>query len=544
MKHMKNWIKFLGIIGLVIFLFGILGGFFIGFGHTIMISHLVVGLIMLGVWFAMHGSKNLGSAPDVIKGRRSRFGFNAALYGAVFLGILACINFLGNRDKYNVRWDLTEEGVFSLSDQSQKVVKSLKEPLELLVFNVMGGTGKTFDTVKLYSYYSDKVKVEIIDPNAKPHLVDKYGMKQGNIIYLAYGDKDGVKAESRINEMTEEAITNAIVKLTRGAAKKMYYAIGHGEPDLEAQDQRGLNLFVGAVGDEHMIIEPINLAQKGSVPDDAAALVLVSPKTPYFPEEKTAITDYADKGGKLLIMRDPGYPAVSTDLKEIAAHYGINLGDDLVLDTVMQLFAGPSIAVQFMASSIEQHPITDTLSKRDLPIMNLASSVQIGERKEGATYTELFKSSPKGWAENDIQAIFTEKEPVVSVDASDTKGPVSLAVAYEKEVVSPSSKKDSSSEPSYEEGSDKIFTRVVVVGDSDWMTNGLFQQAVHRDLALNTLNWLVGESSSIAIRPKKFKSNFARLPKETYYIVLGSGFFVPEMVLLFGLLVWWRRKTA
>jgi ABC-type uncharacterized transport system involved in gliding motility auxiliary subunit len=524
-------IRFLGICGLVVFLFGMIGGFFIGHGHFIMITHMIVGLGLIGLWFALYGSKNLSATPKAIKGREARFGFNVILYSVVFLGVLAAINFLGAKDKYNLRWDTTEQGVFSLSDQTQKVLKDLKAPLKIAVFNTQGMRGGAFDQVKLYGHYSEKVKVEIIDPNAKPHLVDTYGMKPGNMIYIGYGEEGKAKVESRVNEMTEESITNAIVKLTKGAAKKIYYLVGHGEPDLTDTSARGLKQFADAVGDENLTIEDINLAQRGSVPADAAGLVVVNPKSPLFPDEKKALLDYADAGGKLLLAVDPIYPVAATDIHEIAAHYGIKVGKDVVLDAVMRIFAGPSIAFQFMASSVEQHPITSVMSQRDKPIMNLAASVTVSENKEGANYTELFKSSPNGWAETDIEAIFTQDEPVVEIGETDLRGPVSMAVSYEKEL--PSS------------GEDKKFTRVVVIGDTDWMTNGLFQQSgAHRDLALNTLGWIIGESSNISIRPKKFKSSITRLPTETFYIVLGSGFFVPELILIFGLFIWWRRRIA
>ncbi len=534
---MEKWIRFLGLVGLVVLLFGILGGFFIGHGHPIMLSHMVLGIIMIVVWFALYGSKNIGQTQGMIKGRSSRFGFNAVLYGVVFLGILSAVNYLGNKDKYNVRWDLTEEGVFSLTDQTQKVLKDLKEPLQIMLFNVMGGKGAAFDTVKLYSHYSEKVKVEIIDPNAKPQLVDKYQMKQGNIIYLSYGDEKQIKAESRLNEMTEEAITNAIVKLTRGAAKKVYYLVGHGEPDLAADDARGLKFFAESVADEHITLESLNLAQLGSVPTDAAAVIVLAPKSPFFPDEKKSLIDYADKGGKLFLLKDPGYPTTTTDVADIAAHYGIKIGEDLVLDTVMRLFAGPSLGVQFMASDVEMHAITQGIANRDKPIFNLASSVTPADKKEGATYTELFKSSDKGWAESDIKTVFSENEPRVALDEADVKGPISLAIAYEKEL-------KSENKDSIEGEADKLSTRIVVIGDTDWISNSLFPQSVHRDLGLNTINWLIGEDSNISIRPKKFKTSMDRLPAGTFYVLLGSGFFVPELIMIIGLLVWWRRKVV
>ena len=41
-----------------------------------------------------------------------------------FLAILAAINWIGNRQ--NKRWDLTEAGQFSMSDQTKKIVSELK----------------------------------------------------------------------------------------------------------------------------------------------------------------------------------------------------------------------------------------------------------------------------------------------------------------------------------------------------------------------------------------------------------------------------------
>lgn len=523
-----KWIRFLALLGLVILLFGIIGGFFIGHTHPIMLSHMIVGILCLAAWYLLYGMKNAGSATKVITGRRSRFGVNAVLYGTVFLGILACINWIGTNEKYNLRWDFTEEGVFSLSDQSIKAVENLKKPLKLVAFNVGGGDPSSFDLVKLYDYQSEKVKVEIVDPNAKPHLVEKYGMKQGNVLYLAYGDENQLEGESRVNDLTENTITNAILKLTKGAAKKVYYLVGQDEPSLEDGSKQGFLAFAEAIRDEHINIEPLALAQAGKVPEDAAAVIVVAPKKPMFPEEKEALIKYGDNGGKLLLMKEPTYPNTSTDVVEIASHYGIEVRDDLVLDAVTRLFAGPSMAVQFVASAYEPHPITMALPQRDKPILNMASSVTVkSDAPKDATYTEIIKTSDKGWGETDLKTIFTQSDPTVSFDSSDVTGPLSLAVAYESKA---------------EEG--KSPTRLLVFGDTDWASNSFIQFSVHRDLLLNSINWLIGEVSNITIRPKKFKANYQRLPRETFYIILGSGFFVPELILILGLVIWWRRKTS
>ena len=50
----------------------------------------------------------------------------------VFLGILVAVNYLGTRQ--SKRWDLTANQVYSLSDQTIKILKELKEPVKVTVF--------------------------------------------------------------------------------------------------------------------------------------------------------------------------------------------------------------------------------------------------------------------------------------------------------------------------------------------------------------------------------------------------------------------------
>ena len=57
------------------------------------------------------------------------FGLVAML---IFLGILVGINWLANRQ--NKRWDLTENQQFTLAEQTQQVVRDLKQPLHVRVF--------------------------------------------------------------------------------------------------------------------------------------------------------------------------------------------------------------------------------------------------------------------------------------------------------------------------------------------------------------------------------------------------------------------------
>ena len=131
---------------------------------------------------------------------------------------------------------------------------TLQKPLKIAVFDVQQQqqAQQDQDPKDLLALYKDKnpgkVTTEFINPRTKPQLVEQYGMKGDNLIYIQYGDGAGMGI-SRISTASEDAITNAIAKLTQGAAKKIYFLQGHGEPGLDDASQRGLKMFADAVKD-------------------------------------------------------------------------------------------------------------------------------------------------------------------------------------------------------------------------------------------------------------------------------------------------------
>ncbi len=539
---MSKLIKFSGILGTVLFLFGVLGALIVGFDQAFMVAHMLIGLVLITLGLTSGGLKGVSQKGQVLRGRNMRFGANVALYSAVFIGLLAVVNWAANR--FDKRWDMTSEGVFSLSQQSFDLVKNLQIPLKLVsIIGAGGNDDGNKDLLNLFKYANpSKVKVEFVDPRTKPHLIDKYGLKPGNIVYVGLGE-EGKEQVNRLNDSSEEAITNAILKLTRGASKKIYYIQGHDEPDLDAESAQGIKYFKDAIGDENFAVEGLLLSQKGAIPEDAAAVLVVSPKRAMLKEEKESLMKYADQGGRLLLFADP---RTTDDLKELADHFGIEIGQNVVIDQVQRLFAAPALGAQPICTDYGVHPITKSLKKTDVTIFNIASSVKPGAtKKEGATYTELVKTGPNAWGESNLSQIFESDEPSAIYDPeSDVKGPVTVAVSYEKKLSDEKKEGEKSADGKNADAKFDKATRVVVFGDSDWILNPNLSVYANRDLALNALNWAIGEEGGITIRPKAIGASFARISRETFSLILATSFMAPELLLILGLFVWWRRRTV
>lgn len=534
---MNKWLGFSGWLGLILFLFGLVGGFLTDFRQPLMLAHIVLGLALLIVWFLAVGLRNISQTRQAVLGRRARYGYSLVVYAALFLLVLVTLNWIVSR--HDRRWDTTREGVYSLAGQSEQVIRNLQAPLKLVLLTNTGAIDdeKTKQLFELYRYNNpSKVSLEYVDPRAKPHLLDRYEMKQGNLVYIEYGEGDA-RGVNRLNEAGETAVTNAILKLARGVARKIYFVRGHDEPDIEDDAPQGLKNLAQAIGDENLKMEGVFLGEKESVPEDASAVVLASPRKALLPSEVELLIKYVEAGGRLLMLTDP---RGSADVKSIAARFGIEIGENVVIDQIQRLFAAPALGAQPVVTDYDRaSPITKGMTQNDVTIFNIASSVRIAQQKvEGAKYTELLRTGPTAWGESDMAMLFDSSDPTAVFDQGrDLQGPISLAVSFEKEIQSEEASKEAGSEPRFDKSS-----RVVVVGDSDWLLNANLHVYANRDLVLNAINWLIGEEGGISIRPRAVTAQAQPVRSEALALVMASSFVVPELFLIFGLFIWWRRR--
>jgi ABC-type uncharacterized transport system involved in gliding motility auxiliary subunit len=95
--------------------------------------------------------------------RGTRAGALTSASVLLLLGILVGVNYVATRQ--HKRWDLTEGGQFTLSDQTRKVLDSLKTPVQVKVFAKDTEFQRFRDRLEGYTYASKQLQVEYIDPD-------------------------------------------------------------------------------------------------------------------------------------------------------------------------------------------------------------------------------------------------------------------------------------------------------------------------------------------------------------------------------------------
>jgi len=513
---MGKFLQISGIAGIVLILFGIVAYLFTGnILDPYVLIHLGFGTLCLAAYFYSQG----GNLAKTLRQRSARYGAHSLLYSLLFVGVLVMLNFLNTR--YHHRWDLTEANVYSLSAQSLRVLGQLKQELSMYGFFERGENPKVSDLVKSYTYNSPKVKFYAVDPDRHPEMAKQFKVQQINTLHLAYG-----RESTNITEPTEEAITNAIIKLAKATKKNIYFLTGHGEPKLDDRENtQGYAAAKEALENENYQVQELLLSTQEKVPVEASLLIIASPQKPLLDHELQAIEDYLKNGGRLLaLLPSTGGETLKGSLKG----WGVEIGDDLVVDQVIRLFAGPSLGVEPIVDTYNAaHPITREFKERTIFPM-VRSVGGSSSPKEGIEVTSVVQTSPTSWAEKDVNGIF--KQGKASLGPEDKKGPVSIGVAVTANLKKIGAEKDSDS-------------KIVVLGTANFANNRYINIYFNRDFFLNVTNWLVGQEELIAIRPRSVRSSRIQLTESEGTMVFYLSFLVlPEILLIIGLGVWWRRR--
>ena len=87
------------------------------------------------------------------------------------------------------------------------------------------------------------------------------------------------------------------------------------------------------------------------------------------------------------------------------------------------------------------------------------------------------------------------------------------------------------------------FAKLIVFGDSDFARNGFFFSSENADLFLNSVNWLADDFELIAVRPKVVPYRVLIVNTREMDFIKWSSWLVPPMIMLvLGMIAWWRRR--
>lgn len=503
-------------------------------------------LIATIVAFSVYLLTSPESVSKAASKRSTRLTANALVASLIAVGIGIVANII-IESMTLPRPDWTASQEFSISPQTVKVLESLEA--RNVNVKAVGFFDQNRDQAEqLLSEYkskSSRFTYEYFDPQRDPLQAQRYGVRQyGTVVFDL---NDGQKREIA-NSVSERDFTSALVRLTQTGIKTVAFLTGHGERDPNSFQQDGYGGARQSLEDNNYRTITWNLVTTPTITlTDVTVLIIAAPQTPLSPNEVRSLQTYLDAGGHALIMLDPFMapePAqtqqVIQSLNPILQKYGITPAMGVAIDLSGNI--GPSQAF----IRVNNYPVTeitqDLARKSAYTLFPVSMAINPPTTTVGSFLVSPFvrtsSEQNRSWLETDLNS------PVVNFDPpNDQAGPVTLAVQVAPEPPSPTA-------PVTE--TNTVNTRLVVFGDVDFASNlVLSNQQLAQDYAGNNIDlfgnavsWLAESNELISIRPKETsqRPTIALDQGQKGMIFAATVLGLPLVVLLLGVINWWRRR--
>ena len=446
-----------------------------------------------------------------LKTRQTRYGAFVALYLIVIIAVIFAANWLA--DHHNKSVDVTANKQFTLSDETRKVTGNLKHDVNIYYFDKSDSYDRARDMLDRYKNLSSHIHVVYVDPDKKPDVARVEGMHNFGDIVIDNGTK-----KETAKALTEEELTGALVRASKNGQRTACFVNGSGEHQLDDTSREGYSSVKDIFEKNNYKTQVISLIEKPDIPKTCNVVIVAGPKRDYLQPELDALKTFITGGGRAIFNFDPvlNLPdqkmGDTPKLADLVSSWGVTPKGDVVLDlsAASRLFG----QISPVAGSYEQHPIVRVMGD-NATVFPLSRSLDVKSPAE-----KLFSSTA------DSYSLTNPRLPINDAALSKAaKGPFVLGAAATV-------------------GSGSTEGRIVVVGSSDWMSNNIIGAPVaNRDLALNMMNWLTGDTDLISIRPKE--------PEDRRLRVSGAGMrmlfftsiiFLPLVVIFSGVSVWWNRR--
>jgi ABC-type uncharacterized transport system involved in gliding motility auxiliary subunit len=464
------------------------------------------------------------------------FGSRSIISSVLVVSIAGILNFLGARNE--ARFDLTSDQRHTLSDQTRKIIRELKDPVRAVLFAKPAQREPGKAVLEGYrSLNPAKFTIEYVDPDKQPARTRQAGVKRYGTLQLiaertaAPGTAtDGQVIGNRdiqVEELTEEKITNALLKILKDRTPEVCVLTGHGEKPFTAADGEGFEAMRRALNSQSYEFKEINLVSLGKLPETCSALAIWGPTRAFFPQEISLVGEYLKNGGRLVAGLDMTFEGAdpSQELNTLLSSWGLQYGRALLIDPsiqAMQLDASVLIVNQFS----REHPVSKDFSTGvALPFTRPISLLK--EKPEALTITPILTTSAKAWAESNLKELTAGR--VQFTPGQDTQGALHAGVLVEGKATGSTA---------------KMASRLAIFGSASFANNTFSRMLNNSDLFLNAVAWVLEDETSISIRPREPKAGKIELTgRQGTFLFLLTAVIMPLLVAAGGIGFWaYRRK--
>ena len=494
--------------------------------------------------------------------RRFRYGSMATAITAVVAVLVVVLNVVVSllADRFPINIDLTQNKLFSLSDNSVEIAKSINKDVQVIVFGSedlyknpnMGSDyyqvealyKEIYKALQQYTSYSGgKVTVKYEDLNLNPQLATqytKYEVTSGDILLLC-GDRyqkasfndmyeisgDGYTQAQTVSSKVEVALASRIKNVMRDTVQVITAFVGHEEDEDTVS---ALKSIYEANGYE---FKELNLASSEEIDANTVAGLIVGPTKDFTAEEIERLQKWLDNDGKLdrNLMVFADFQAECKNLYEfLNVEYGLEVTDNLIMET--------SLTRTFRYSGY--YPYADTADTEFTKDLSGSANVltpltrQIVTHKENNSENSLYNVPIITFPES---AKLMKIKDATDENASSEDDKSFAADAY------PINGMAASVKWTYVDN-EQVKTNVILSGSTQMILAASQANVKNENVLMSALGAMTGVVDDINVSTKSLERDTITFSDSTTLIV-GLGVFtvgIPVIILIICLVVFLKRR--
>ena len=395
------------------------------------------------------------------KKRSLKLGGYSVIVTAVVIAIVIVVNLAVRLlpTKYT-KYSTSTVGLYDISETSRGILSKVKDKISIYVVSDPSYTDEvTREYVAKYAGLNSNISWSTVDPAVKPGFLKEYTSESlssqqthlvlvnknngrsrvipyTDIYYQKYTQQEllyyqmyyGSVPDNPTYFNIEQQLTSAVDYLTAEKLPTVYYITGHGETALDST-------VTGLIGAENIDLAELPLLTKGSVPDDADAVIINAATKDFTEDEIKALEAYTAKGGNVLMTS-----FYNSKLKErnLTNLYGFAKSLGLEYKDV-KVYEGGGKFVQLpdnILPTLVDKKYSSAIGNNTYLLMVQCNAITLAKTApEGVTLTELLTTSVLGFAKTEVtEETKSEKEE------GDEEGTFVLGAMAEKTVDGKTSK--------------------------------------------------------------------------------------------------------
>lgn len=433
--------------------------------------------------------------------------------------------------------DFTEKKLYSLSEETKSKISNLDKDITIQLIN-MDNYSYVKEYANKYTIASNKIEIdEIEDLSSRVDLMTKYNLQsEEGLIVVKTADKEKTIGIDDLYtydystyqqiDVTEEAITNAIVEITLEEKPHIYVLSGKTYYSTE----QALSNIIGQLKEDSNEVDYLDILTTGSIPENCDCLMITTLAKDLDEIERDKILEYIQNGGKIIMLTSQNLFDIETpNFNQVLAQYGITIGFGAIFeqDANKMLQAPELVITDVNASYMNKIDMNIQMCLVDAGKIQFADEEKLSEL--GIEYETIAQTGEKSFVRTnfDINS-YSRTEQDAQEESSIVGALVTKKIADDKnsELII---------------FSNEICASNMAVQVSNQYSMYAYTLYNNEDVILNSISHLTERTDTITIRKTSEEEQYTVNDQEDRIIKIII-FTVPALVIVTGIVVWQVRR--